>query len=119
MNNSITVTTKEELKSARDEKFQEIIVTDSLANQLKKTKPIAFMSAITLGIIAAAIAATPFTGGLSAGAGLVGVATLSGLEIATIIIAASIGITLIVAVFKDYEEISYKDGEMVLRRKKK
>jgi len=118
MNNSIIVKTIEELKLAKDAKIQKIIVTDDLANQLKKTKPIAFVGAITLGIIATAIAATPLTGGLSLGAGLAGVATLSGVEASIIILAASVGITLIVAVFKDYEEISYKENELILRRKK-
>jgi len=139
--NSITVKTKKELKSAIDKKYEEIIIVDSLANQLKKAKPIAFLGAAALSVIIVAVAAMPFTGGASVasipiatgiagltaatssaiavGSAAAGAATLSGIEIATIILAASVGITLIVAIFKDYEEISYKDGEMALRRKQK
>jgi hypothetical protein len=141
-NSSITVTTKSELESARKKKYEEIIVTGKLANDLKKSKRIAYASAATLAIVTAAIIAIPFTGGLSA-VGAVGAIALesaavtagftaatagataatatavglTGIEISTIIVAASLGITLILAVYKEYEEISYSDGTLTLRKK--
>ncbi len=115
-NNSITVTTKSELESARKEKYEEIVVTGKLANDLKKSKSIAYAGVATIGILTAALAATPFTGGLSMFAAAP-VAALTGLEISAIIIAAALGITLIIAVFKDYEEISYSDGKLTLKKK--
>ncbi len=140
-NRSIIVTTKSELESARKKKYEEIIVTGKLANDLKKSKIIAYASAATLAVVTAAIIAIPFTGGLSAagavsalalesaavgftaataGASAATAATavgLTGIEISTIIVVASLGITLILAVFKDYEEISYSDGTLTLRKK--
>ena len=110
------VTTKDQLESAKNSRINEIIITGKLANDLKKSKKIAYASAGTIAVLTAAIAATPFTGGLSA-VGLIPVAAMTGFEIAAIIIAASIGITLIIAIFKDYEEIDYEDGRLRLRRK--
>lgn len=46
------------------------------------------------------------------------IAAMSGFEIAAIIAAASIGITLIIAIFKDYEEIEVGEGRMKLKRRK-
>jgi hypothetical protein len=113
---SSTVSTKQQLEAARNAKVDEIIVTGKLANDLKKTQNIAYASAGTIAVLTAAIVAMPFTGGLSA-VGLAPVAIMSGFEVAAIIVAASIGIVLIVAIFKDYEEISYKNGEMKLKKK--
>lgn len=115
-NSSITVTTKSELESARKEKYEEIVVTGKLANELRKSKSIVYASAGALGIVIAAIAAMPVTGGLSRFA-VAPVAALTGLEISAIIIAASLGISLILAIFKEYEEISYSDGKLILRKK--
>ncbi|EFE4913520.1 hypothetical protein F6J40_21690, partial [Escherichia coli] len=44
---------------------------------------------------------------------------LSGLDIAVIIAAASIGIALVIAVFRDYEEIEFSNGKMILKLKRK
>ena len=114
---SITVRTKSELESARNDEYEEIVVTGKLANDLKKSKSIAYAGVATIGILAAALAATPFTGGLSAFAA-VPIAALTGLEISALIIAAALGIAIIISVFKDYEEISYSDGKLVLKKKK-
>lgn len=47
-------------------------------------------------------------------------AALTGLEIAAIITASSIGIALILAIFKDYEEVGYsEEGGFILRKKQK
>lgn len=118
---SITVKTKNELKSAMDIGYSEIVVEGKLADDLKKGKKIAYCSAATLAVLGAAIVAIPatmpLTGGFSALAAAP-VAALTGLEISAIIVAISIGVTLIVAVFKDYEEISYQDGQLVLKKTK-
>lgn len=111
-----TVSTKAELESAKNAKINEIIITGKLANDLKKSKKIAYTSAGTIAVLTAAIAATPLTGGLSA-IGLIPVAAMTGFEVAAIIIAASIGITLIIAIFKDYEEIEFENNRMKLKRK--
>jgi hypothetical protein len=61
----VTVTTKMELESAKNNGYEMIVVRGDLANDLKKSKSIAFAGAATLAILGAALAATPFTGGLS------------------------------------------------------
>lgn len=117
---SITVTKKEELEKAKEEKYDEIIVIGELADKLKKAKKIAFASKVALCVIAGAlgtsIATAPITGGVSFVA-LAPVAAFTGFEIAAIIAATSIGLTLLVAVFKGYDEISYENGKLVLRKK--
>lgn len=112
----VTVTTKEELDTARKSGVAEIVVRGALADKLKRGKKIALAGSITIAALAAALAATPMTGGLSFLAAAP-VAALTGFEIAAIIAAASIGLALIIALFKDYEEISYENGKLVLKKK--
>ncbi len=115
--NSVTVTTKEELEKAKELKATEIIVKGELAEDLKKSKKIATASVATIAVITAALGAVPFTGGLSVAAAAP-IAALTGMEIAAIIVAASIGITLIVGVFKNYEVEAEAPGLMKLKLKK-
>jgi len=116
--NSITVTTKEELSEANKKHYDEIIVKGKLANDLKKSKKIALASSLALIPITALLAMAPFTGGVSA-LGAAGVAGITGLEIAAITSAATIGLALLLAIYKDYEEISYGEGKITLRKKAK
>lgn len=116
--NPTIVSTKAELKVAQERGAALITVTGSLADNMKKSKKVALAGAATIAVLTAAIAAIPFTGGLSVGAA-VPVAALTGLEIAAIIATASVGVTLIVAVFNDYEEVSYEEGKLTLRKKSK
>ena len=113
---SITVKNKKELESAKQNGFEEIIVAGEFAEDLKKSKKIALAGAVTLGVLAAALAAIPLTGGLSVAAA-VPIAALTGLELAAIIAVASIGLALVIAIFKEYEEISYDNGKLVLRKR--
>ncbi|HEE9764884.1 TPA: hypothetical protein R8F97_005891 [Pseudomonas putida] len=112
----VTVTTKDELDKARKSGVEKIVIQGDLADKVKRGKKIAFAGSITIAALGAALAAAPMTGGLSFFAAAP-VAALTGLEIAAIIAAASIGIALIIAVFKDYEEISYESGKLVLKKK--
>jgi NADH:ubiquinone oxidoreductase subunit K len=114
--NVVTVRTKDELATARKSGVEQIVVQGELADKVKRGKKIAFASSITLAALGAALVATPMTGGLSFFAAAP-VAALTGLEIAAIIAAASIGLALIIALFKDYEEISYESGKLVLKKK--
>lgn len=118
---AITVTTKEELENAKNDGEDQIIVKGELADKLKKSKQVAKLSGaglavltVTLGV---ATVTAPVTGGLSYFAAAP-VAALTGLEIAAIITASALGITLIIAIFKDYEEIRYSKGELILRKRK-
>ena len=125
------VTSRQELNAAKKRGDQKITVTGDLADKLKKSKQITLLSAGALAaitaVVAAATIAAPATGGLSylgAGAAFAvapvaaPAAALSGIEVATIITASAVGITLVVAIFKDYEEISYSKGTLVLKRRR-
>ena len=114
---SITVSTKQELASAKESGYDEILVVGKLSSDLKKTKNIAYAGATTIAVLTAALIATPFTGGLTMFAAAP-VAALTGIEISAIIISASLGVSLIIAVFRDYEEISYGPNGMLLQKKK-
>ena len=72
-----------------------------------------------MGILTAAIATIPVTGGISGIAGVAAVATTTGVSIPAIILTASLGIGFIVAVFKDYSEIEFDASKPALRLKKK
>lgn len=116
------VTNIEELKTAKKYGANEILVQGDLADKLRKSSQIAKVSKFALigitGILGVAAVSAPISGGLSFAAA-VPIATLTGVEIATIITASAIGLTLVIAIFKDYEEISYSSGKLKLKKKQK
>lgn len=115
------VTTKSELEKAKSDGEIEIIVKGELADKLKKSKKIAMLSASALAILTIALGSAtvtaPVTGGMSFFVAAP-VAALTGVEIVAIITASAIGISFIVALFKEYEEIEYSKGNLVLRKRK-
>ncbi len=114
------VTTKEELEAAKKRGDKEIIINGKLADEIKNAKKLTMVGAGTLALLTVAIGAAtvtaPITGGLSYFAAAP-VAALSGVEISVIIVAASLGLALLIALFKDYEEISYSEGRLALKRR--
>ncbi|MBE0149639.1 hypothetical protein [Serratia sp. PL7] len=114
----VVVNTKEELERAKKNKAEYIIVEGELANKLQKGKKVAKASGVSLAVLTAAFVATPFTGDISMFAATP-IAVMSGFEIAAIIAAASIGLTLLIAIFKDYEEIEAGKGTLKLKRRQK
>ncbi|WP_421338122.1 hypothetical protein [Aeromonas veronii] len=116
------VSTKTELKNAQENNVQEIVVVGELADKLKKTKKIAQLSSVGLaaltGLIGLATVTAPATGGLSYLAAAP-VAAFTGLEVAAIITAASLGLGLILAIFKGYEEIGYEKGKLTLKKRQR
>ena len=118
---TITVKTKDELKNALETKPVQIIVKGDLADKLKKAKKISKLSKVSLAVLTAALGAgaatVPFTGGLSLAAFFVPAAS-TGLSVAAIITASALGIALILAVYRGYDEIEYRPGELTLRRKR-
>lgn len=66
---SQTVTTREELKMAKENGVDEIIIQGELANKLKKAKAITKLGAVGLGVLTvvlgASVVTAPVTGGLS------------------------------------------------------
>ncbi|MGY3924527.1 hypothetical protein LA366_14545 [Aeromonas jandaei] len=116
------VRTKKELEQAKESGAEIIFVKGELADKLKRAKKVAQLSGVALAALTAALGAAtltaPATGGISYLAA-VPVAALTGVEIAAIIAAASLGIGLIVAIFMGYEEIEYSEGSLKLRKKRK
>ena len=115
----LIVRTKRELQEALKAKPEYIIVKGDLADKLKKAEAISKLSKVSLGILTVALAATPLTGGVAGLVGLSAVAVSTGLSVPAIIIATALGIALILAVCKEYEEIEYDNGKLVLRKKRK
>lgn len=123
---SIEVNTKGELKKAIDEKYDEIIVKGELAKKLNKAKKIKKFSKATLGILTTALAAgtitAPITGGLSLGISAVAaapIAAATGTEIAVIIAVSAVGIALVTAVYKGYDEVEFSTNPLKLKLKRK
>lgn len=119
---TIVVKTKEELEKAKKAGALEIRVEGELADKLKKSKKVAKLSGVGLAALTAALGVAtmtaPVTGGVSYFVAAP-VAALTGVEIAAIITASTLGIGLIIALFLDYEEIEYSKGVLKLRKRQK
>ena len=106
------------MRKQKKNKVQYITIEGELATKVTRAKTVAKASGVSLALLTAALAATPFTGGISALAAAP-VAAMSGFEIAAIIAAASIGLALIIAIYKDYEVIEVGKDKLKLKRRQK
>jgi len=116
---SITVETKEELEKAMKNGEKEIVVIGELAEKLHNSKKVTKLGAPAIAALTAAIAAAPFTGGVSTALGVSAIATLTGLEVAVIVGVVFIGISLLIVIYKDYEEIEVDMDKRILKLRKK
>ena len=126
---SRTVRTKDELQRAYDDKVDEIIVEGKLAKKMKKTQKLRYVAPATLAglggaiaVVAGGIATAPVTGGMSAiasGSAVLAISASTGLNAAAVIIAVSVGITLLTHVFKEYDEVEIGYGGACLKLKRK
>lgn len=103
-------------------KVTNIIIEGDLAKNVHKSKEIKKLGSVALGVLATSLvvatATAPITGGISY---LVAapIATSAGLPVATIIAVSIVGITVMTALVKDYEEIEYSlDPVRVVFKKK-
>lgn len=109
---TVTVSTKEELKKAKADGVEKIIVVGKLAKDLYAAQKITTLSKASLAVITGAVgvgvaglATAPLTGGVSAGvsvAALGPVAATTGVSIPALVLAATIGVGFIIAIYKDY-----------------
>lgn len=123
-----TVTTKEELKKAKEDGVDEIIVLGELAKDLNDAQMITTLSsgaiaALTVAIAAAGagVAAAPFTGGVSLLAPAASATTIAitcSLTVPAIILASFFGVAMLVALFKEYNFSYDKDGMSATLNKK-
>lgn len=99
----------------------EIAIEGPLAEKIHKSRMITKLGIgglASLGAIVAALGLMPVTVGVS-GIAAAPVAALSGLEIATVIAVATMGLGLLIALFKDYEEIEFSTTPPKLKLRKK
>jgi len=117
----VIVRNRQELDVAMKSKSELITIEGDLAKKLQKAKKISKLSKAGLAILTAtlgvAAVTAPVTGGISLLAAAP-VAAITGVEIAAIIAASALGIALVLAIFKEYDEVSYNDGKLKLKRKK-
>ena len=124
---SIVVQTKEELKKAKNDKIDEIIVVGKLAKDLKAAKKITTLStgalAALTAFVAGGVATAPFTGGTSMVFSAVAVAPIAvttGLSVPAIILIAVLGVGFVTTLFKEYDiEIDIRNQTIRLLRKEK
>ncbi|MBQ3544742.1 MAG: hypothetical protein IJA34_07135 [Lachnospiraceae bacterium] len=113
------VITKEELKKARKDKVDIIIVEGNLAKELKAAEKIRTIGPVAMATLTVFIATLLPSGGISA-AVVAPIAAVTGVDVVAIILAASLGIGFILAIFKEYEVIEFdgKEMKMKLERRK-
>ena len=123
----VVVFTKEELEAATRRKARRIVVKGELASKISASfKGLRNLSASSLNTLALVLSGAalfaPFTGGVSLGAAGTVMGTVGAALTASAIAAISaIGVALIVAVFKGYDEVKLSGGgiELVLRSGKR
>lgn len=103
MSNSVEVRTKEELEAAVKNKVEKIVVKGDLAEKIHKAEAIKKVSKPALVVLGAALAATPFTGGVSGAVGVVGLTATTGMGIAAITAVAFLGLALILSITNGYD----------------
>lgn len=99
----IEVRTKEELEKAIENKTAKIIVKGELAEKIHKAEAIKSLSKPALIALGAAIAATPFTGGISGAVGVAALTATTGMSIVAITAVAFLGIALILSITNGYD----------------
>lgn len=118
----VIVTNKEELKEAMKNKANIIVVEGELAKNIHNSRKIKKIGIASIAIITTALTAAtitaPLTGGLSYAAAAP-IAASAGVPVATIISLSIVGITVVIALFKDYEEIEYSLTPPSVKFKKK
>ena len=123
MDESITVRTKEQLQAAYDAGKAEIVVEGGLATRLRVGSKVRHAGRWALTVLGVA---TRFTGrvasttanlsGMSKGSAS-GIAAITGLEIALIIAVSFVGLSLLIAVLKDYEYVEVSEEKVILKKR--
>lgn len=119
-----TVTSKEELKAAIEDKVSRITVKGDLAGKLNSAFKLKTASKWAIGLLGASLAASPFTAGISM-AGALPIAALTGIEVAVVLAVAVVGIVLVLSVLRNYDKVIFKggvggaEGEITLERRRK
>lgn len=133
---SITVTTEKELKRAVEQKYQEIIIIGELAEKVKKIEKVKKLSktaiatltaacaALVASNVAAKIAPAPIRVPVNAMNVMVDKFAMEaskegGKIIITtpeLIIIATLGVTIVISLFKEYDTIEVSNSRLVLKK---
>lgn len=121
---SITVKTKSELESAIESGGQEIIVVGELAEKTYDARNIKKLGSVSMAILGGvAIAAIPFTSGLSVPLAFAAAFPIAGLSTACIVAITFLGTALVLKMVENYDVVDFKcsaygvNAELHLRRK--
>ena len=123
--NSITVTTPDELKKAISARYDQIVVTGSLAQKVKQAEEIKELSPAVLamfgglGVLAVAAVAVPGLGTAAFAAAAVSVVAASGLSIPVLIIISIVGVTVLSMLFDEYTYVEVSAKKIIFERKRK
>jgi len=117
---TVIVTTREKLKATKNNGENEIWVTGKLADKPKNTQKISTMGKAGLATLTATLGVAaitaPMTGELGLSCALTKGVAMMDIELAAIITASTLGIAMLIALFKDYEEIEYSKGYLKLHK---
>jgi hypothetical protein len=115
--NANIVATKEALEQAGRAGAALIVVTGSLADDLKKAEPLSQIRGTALNALLAAAPEPPPAIGLSS-LNIITAGALTGLDLATVTNAVATGTALVLEVFREYEEGGYAPGRLILKRRR-
>ncbi|MFW2082861.1 hypothetical protein ACNPQK_18040 [Acinetobacter guillouiae] len=122
----VIVTTKEQLKKAVQNKEEDILLQGEVLKYYKAASKLKTVGKVSLGIAVAGAVAAPFTAGLSgvATVGALGAVAAAATSVsissaALIAFIVFIGVGLLFAIFKEYEEIEIDGMGIKLKLKKK
>ncbi|WP_270364746.1 hypothetical protein [Bacillus paranthracis] len=99
-----TVSTKDELELAINNKAATILCTGDIAEKVNRSYKMKTVSKFVLPVLAAFIVGIPFTSGLSA-ASAVTIAGLSGLELAAVMAIVFLGYSLVEQIINKYDKV--------------
>ena len=99
----VEVRTKNDLETAVKSKVEKIVVKGELAEKINKAQKVKKLSKPALIALGAAIAATPFTGGMSGAAAVAGFTAAEGMAATSIVAVAFLGLALIISITNGYD----------------
>lgn len=99
----LEVITKSELEQAIQNGIKQIIVRGELAEKIQKAEGVKNLSKPVLVLLAASLAATPFTGGTSGVVGIAAITATTGMSIVAIMAVAFLGLSLIISITNGYD----------------
>lgn len=117
----ITVSTKSALRNAIDRRYATIIVEGELAAKVRKAYALNTVGKVSIAILSATLVGSsvvsPVTGGLSY-LSLLPASAATGVSIPVLVAVVFIGLSLILAICKNYDLIELGYGKLKLRLKK-